>query len=94
MWPQRYIPLGFQAITSLSTAQSLTVPAGATHALVHTETNAVRWRDDGTAPTSSVGMYLNTTDQPLLYSGNLNAIQFIAATGTPTIGVSYYRLAG
>lgn len=94
MWPQKYVPLGFQAITSLSTAQSLTAPAGATHALVHAETNAVRWRDDGTAPTASVGMYLNTTDTPFFYSGTLSAVQFIAVSGSPVVNVLYYKAAG
>ena len=43
--------LGYQQITSLSSATGLTVPQGATLALIVPETQNVRWRDDGTNPT-------------------------------------------
>ena len=54
--------LGFQQITSLSSSTALTMPAAGVIgqkpkiAVVHCEAQAVRWRDDGTAPTASVGM--------------------------------------
>jgi hypothetical protein len=59
--------MGYQQITSLSSAQGLTVPevdpvsglkAIPTMAFITPETNTVRWRDDGTDPTASVGMPL------------------------------------
>ena len=49
----------------------------------------VRWRDDGTAPTASVGMILSS-GQELDYSGDLTAIQFIVQTGSPALNISYY----
>jgi hypothetical protein len=82
-------PLGFQQLASFSTAQTLTVPATATMAIISVETNAIRWRDDGTAPTASVGMPV-AVGQTFIYSGNLSAITFIPQTGSATMDVSYY----
>jgi hypothetical protein len=82
-------PLGYQQITSLASAANLTPPAGATAALITVETASVRWRDDGTAPTTSLGMLL-TAGQSFTYYGNLSAIQFIAVSGSPTVNVAYY----
>lgn len=90
--------MGYQQITSLSSAASLTVPsvipstgeiASPTRAVIICETQAVRWRDDGTAPTSSVGMPL-AVGQPLSYDGNLKKIQFIEQTASAKLNVTYY----
>jgi apolipoprotein N-acyltransferase len=91
----RYAPLGFQQISAatLASATSLTVPAGATVAVVAPDTAAVRWRDDGTAPTTSVGMSLAAATV-FEYWGNLSAIQFIAQTGSPVLNISYYKIDG
>ena len=83
-------PKGFQSITGLSAAQSLMVPTGATYALISPSAQAVRWRDDGTAPTASVGMPIAVNAAPFVYSGNLAAIQFIEQTASATLNVSYY----
>jgi hypothetical protein len=61
-------PLGYQQITSLSSATALTVPTGATVAVIIPETQAIRWRDDGTNPTASVGMPL-ASGQPMTLKG-------------------------
>ena len=72
------------------TAVALTVPAGSTSAEICVESNAIRYRDDGTAPTASVGMpVLVSTCFP--YAGPLTAIQLIAQTGTASVSVSYYK---
>ena len=81
--------LGYQQITSLSSAATLTVPVGATMALIIPETQSVRWRDDGTAPTASVGMIL-ATGSSLSYDGDLKAIQFIQTAASATLNISYY----
>jgi hypothetical protein len=82
-------PVGFQQITSLSASTALTVPAGATLALVQVETQIVRWRDDGTAPTASVGMFIPVNDM-LVYDGNLATIRFIEASASAKLDVTYY----
>lgn len=91
-------PLGFQQITAatLATAQLLTVPAGANVALirVNVASSSVSWRDDGVAPTAAIGMALATTDPTFEYSGVLSVIQFILASGTPTLNISYYQYPG
>lgn len=81
--------LGYQQITGLSTAKALTVPVGATMALVAPDTQNVRWRDDGTNPTASVGMPL-VVGTTLNYDGDLNRIRFIETTASAVLNVSYY----
>ena len=81
--------LGYQQITSLSSSTALTVPAGATLALIVPETQNVRWRDDGVAPTASIGM-LVPANSSMSYDGDLKAIRFIAATSGAILNVSYY----
>lgn len=81
--------LGYQQIVGPSSSTALTVPAGATLALIVAETQAVRWRDDGTAPTASVGMPL-AVGISLSYDGDLKAIRFIQSAATATLNVSYY----
>lgn len=83
------LPLGYQQITSLSSATALTVPAGAKRALIRPEAQAVRWRDDGTAPTASVGMGI-AVDETLPYTGDLKALRFIEVTASAKLNVSYY----
>ncbi len=81
--------LGYQQITSLAAAVGLAVPSGATYAIIQAETQAVRWRDDGTAPTASVGMTIPAGGE-LRYDGNLRGIQFIEAAASAKLNVSYY----
>ena len=85
-------PCGYEQITSLSSAASLTIPPNATMALVQAETQPVRWRDDATAPTSSVGM--------ILYPGNvvqlntkkqLTNFRAIQTAASAKLNVVYYE---
>lgn len=86
----RYVPLGYQQITSLSAAAALTVPTGATSAVIVAEAQAVRYRDDGTAPTATVGIPL-AVGTVLQYTGTLSAIKFIEQTSGAKLNISYYR---
>ena len=89
--------LGYQQITSLSSAANLTVPAQdklgnkqqATIALITPEAQAVRWRDDGVAPTASVGMPL-AVGVTLQYDGDLTNIKFIEQVSGAKLNISYY----
>jgi hypothetical protein len=89
--------LGYQQITSLSSAASLTVPQTDLNglackpslALITAEGQAVRWRDDGIAPTATVGMPL-ASGGTLQYDGDLTKIQFIEQTASAKINISYY----
>lgn len=81
--------LGYQQITSLSAAASLTPPAGATLAIIVCEAQAVRWRDDGTAPSATVGMPL-AVGTVMNYDGNLKGIQFFEQAASAKLNISYY----
>jgi hypothetical protein len=96
MFAQQFVALGYQQIpaATLASATPLEVPAGANFAVIQAEAAAVRWRDDKTAPTATVGMILSNTGNNLEYSGTLANLEFIAETGSPILNVSYYRIAG
>lgn len=83
-------PLGFSQVTSLASAKSLTVPTGATWALVSCTGQNVNWRDDGTAPTATVGMQITAAAAPVALA-NLAALQFIQQTATAVLNVSFYK---
>lgn len=87
--PGAATPVGQQQITSLSSSTALTVPANARYALITCETQAVRWRDDGTAPTAGVGFPL-PVGMVLKYTGNLKAFRVIEQTASATVDVAYY----
>jgi hypothetical protein len=78
-----------QYALSVATATNLMPPTGATIAQICVETAPVRYRDDGIAPTASVGIPL-AAGWCGPYAGPLSAIQFIAQSGSPTIDVSFY----
>lgn len=82
-------PVGYQQITSASTSQALTIPANARWAIIVPESQAVRFRDDGSDPTATVGTPL-AVGQPLLYTGNLKAFRVIEQTASAKINVSFY----
>lgn len=82
-------PLGYEQITDLSASTDLTPPAGATVALIVVEAQDVRWRDDGTDPTDTVGMPL-AAGQSMVYDGSLSAIEFIEVTSGAALNVAYY----
>jgi hypothetical protein len=96
---QPYIPLGYAQYTSLGSSTLLTatpqsgvaLPAGATACLISCEVSGVRYRDDGVAPTATIGMQMTPTGSPLLYAGALSAIQFIQSASGAILNVLYYR---
>ena len=81
--------LGYQQITDLSISVGLTIPAGSVRALVQCQTQAVRWRDDDTDPTSTVGMRM-VPGEILDYDGDLPRIEFIEETSGAVLNISYY----
>ena len=82
-------PVGYQQITALSSSTALTIPNLAKAALIQVEDQNVRYRDDGVAPTSSVGMQL-LADAAIWYTGKLSALRFIEETASAKLNVSYY----
>lgn len=85
-----YPPRGYAQVTGMSAATNLpTIPARTRHVLITAEAQGVRWRDDGVAPTASVGMPL-AAGQTFEYMGNTATIQFIQQVSGAILNVSYY----
>lgn len=82
-------PKGYQQITDLNPAVGLTVPAGAQYALLKAEAQAVRWTDDGTTPTDTVGMIIDVGDE-FWYTGELTAFLAFEDTAGAILNISYY----
>src|ERR1700744_2914460 len=91
----RRTPCGYQQITSVDSGAALTIPAACggnpTEVLVKAESQAVRYRDDGTAPTSSVGMPLAVGEPGLLYQGTISALQFISQVNGAKLDILFYK---
>jgi hypothetical protein len=88
---------GYQQITlSTTAASSLTIPGTPKYsnaALLRVENGAMRFRMDGTAPTTGSGMPLYSTDTAPFWIdglGLLQNLQAIAVTGTPVLDVMYF----
>ena len=90
--PGQYgLSIGYQQMTSLSSATAPTVPAGSLYALVQAEAVDCRWRDDGTAPSGTVGMLLSAGAPQGFTGGQLSTVQFIQTSGgTAKINIEYY----
>lgn len=92
--PGRYANVGYQQITSLSSAVGVTIPSGADKrancALLQAESQNVRWRDDGTDPTASVG-HLLLANSDFWYDGDLNDIKFIETSASAKVNVTFYE---
>lgn len=90
----RRAPCGYQQISVLTSAVVLTIPPACggnpTLAVITAEAQAVRYRDDGTDPTASVGMPL-AVGVVLNYEGSISKIKFIEQTATAKLNVSFYR---
>lgn len=89
--------LGYQQITTLTSAVGLTVPTRDLNglackpaiAIITPLTAAVRWRDDGVDPTAAIGMPL-AAGVTLQYDGDLTKIKFIQNGGTAELNITYY----
>jgi hypothetical protein len=98
-WPHssyKWTPLGYEQITSLSTAVGLgaitvNIPNDTIMALIQAESQGVRWRDDGIAPTATVGMMLAAGQTFSYTTPDFTQIQFIQITPSAILNVSYYK---
>lgn len=84
------VPIGYEQIADLSSVSTLTIPENARIAFMQAEVADVRWRDDGTNPTASVGMLI-TTDIGLWYTGDLSTLALLESSGGAKLNISYYR---
>ena len=96
--PYAYQSVGHCQMTSLATAKALTtancssgsVPVSATIAEICVGTQAVRYYDDGTTPTASVGIHVPAgTCFP--YSGPIPSLIFIQEAASAVIDIIFYN---
>ena len=73
------------------TATALTVPATATTAICTVEGQSVRYRDDGTDPTASVGSLVAVGSILTLKLTSFTAAKFIQTGATATLDCMYYK---
>jgi hypothetical protein len=78
----------------LAAATNLTIPKRPdgqkpTMVVVTAEAQTIRWRDDGTSPTATIGMPL-AAGSSMNYDGDLNNIQFIQATAGGILNCAFY----
>lgn len=88
--------VGYQQLTVSTAAQALTVPTTngvkASRALVTVETEAIRWRADGTAPTGAIGSLTAVAPVEIVLSGPiLGQFQLIrAGSADAAVSVAYF----
>lgn len=82
--------LGYAQIASLATSTALSgIPDNTAVALIQPVGQNVRWTDDGTVPTATVGMLLQ--DGAILqYSGILKNLKFIQVAASAQLNITYY----
>ena len=85
----QYAVSGHQFITSLSSAVTLTVPAGASGVLIQAETKDIRYRADGTAPTAAVGMLIPAGEERYLPLETLSHVKIIETEASAKANVMY-----
>lgn len=90
------VPVGYRQVSVSTVAVGLgTIPTGANRALITVETDNIRWRDDSTPPTATVGMFVQQT-QAFELSGPASISQFKAirdtnATSDVILNINFYK---
>lgn len=85
---RQQLPLGLESFSDLSTVKYLSPPKKTAYAEVQAHTKAVRWRDDGTAPTATIG-HLIPAGKTFRYVGT-GQFGIIEAEASATATVTYY----
>ncbi len=89
-WDDNVTPLGFEQLAVSTTSVGfVSIPIGATKALIDVRSNAIRWRDDGVDPTATIGVQVDA-DKQFWYEGNLSEIEFIRVSSDAALNISYY----
>lgn len=90
VWEGPRRPLGYVQMTAIVAGSGLTsIPNGTRFVLMQAEAQEIRWRDDGVAPTTTVGMII-TVNSILLYTGVPENMKVTAAAVGAILNVSYY----
>ena len=82
-------PIGYRQLISLSSAKGVQIGDGRV-ALIQAVNQNVRYRDDGTDPTDSVGMVI-FAGQSIWYTGDLRAVKFIEVAAGAEVNILAYK---
>ena len=82
---------GYSQLTGISVSTGFTVVEGTKLALCQAEAQQVRWRDDGTAPTATVGMILQPGDTLIYDAADMVNLKFIQVVAGAIVNVSQYK---
>lgn len=93
--PIQLVPLGYCQLTSIDASTLISscaggIPAGATSAVFTPEAQAIRYRDDGTAPSTTVGMPA-VVNVPITYTGTLSKVRVISQTAGAKLNILFYK---
>ena len=87
-------PIDYQALTVSTSVVSLTIPAGANACVITAETASVRYRSDGTDPTSTTGaIFFQNASAAFKGLALMKALEFIrisTASSDATLHINYY----
>lgn len=86
--PLGYCQLSVSTVVGISTCSG-GIPARTVWAVLCVETANIRWRDDGTNATTTVGMPL-IAGSCMYYSGTMSAFTVVAVSGSPVLNISFY----
>lgn len=83
---------GYEKLSTLSSAQSLTVPSAADRAIIVCEDQDCRWLANGSSPTATDGMPLFATF-PEVFIGKdvLDALEIIEQSASAVVHVHYFK---
>jgi hypothetical protein len=91
--PLGYIQSGAGAIDAAVTIASLfpggVIPSGTQLLIIQPQAQAIRWRDDATAPTASVG-YPLAVGAELRYTGAMAALRVIGQAASGVLNIVAY----
>lgn len=91
--PGHLVPNGYSQITSVAAAVGISPPDNSVVAFIQPESQNVRWRDDGTNPTASVGNRL-FADDILIYTGDMTTLKIIQEAASAKLNITFYRNKG
>lgn len=85
----KLLPLKYEQITSLVSVIGLKPATNSRIALIQAVSQNIRWRDDDTDPTATIGMVLEA-GRDMLYTGDLTKLKLIEEAASAEVNVSYY----
>lgn len=90
---QTLTPLGYQQLAVSNTAVGFTLPATSRPvrvAIVMVEANPIRYRDDGTNPTATVGTLINPNVSVVVCGAAINRFRAIRSGSDAVLSINYY----